>query len=264
MPKVQIDNTHIHYISNREDADPCEAEVVYVHGTGCNGGVFEAHMNALSCHALALDLSGHGQSGGQGYRGVVDHAHFVAEFITELKCGPCIVAGHSLGGGIVIALAVYYPELLRGLILIDTGARLRVAPAVIENAKRIAAGGAGGKTDSRQGFSDKTPQETVDALRRIVQHEKPDITLKDWYADDSCDFLTRVSKIQLPTLAVCGREDQLTPIKFHEYLRDNMPSCELQIIEDAGHWPFVEQPKVFLNLVGEYLHTSFGLAIDDY
>lgn len=259
MPTIEIEQTQIHYITNREDAEPGEAQVIYVHGTGCNGRVFEAHMRELSAfHALAIDLSGHGHSGGQGYRGVVDHAHTVAEFIKQLNCGPCIVAGHSLGGGIVIALAVYYPELLRGLILVDTGARLRVAPAVIENAKRIAAGVGADKADSRQGFSDKTPQDTVDALRRIVQNEKPEITLKDWYADDSCDFLTRVSSIELPTSAICGREDLLTPIKFHEYLQNNMPNCEMHIIDDAGHWPFIEQPAIFNTLVEQYLHAMLG------
>ena len=168
---------------------------------------------------------------------------------------PCVLAGHSLGGGIVIALATYFPELVEKLILIDTGARLRVAPAVIENAKRIASGESVMR-QTRHGFADSTPQARVDALREITAGEDPGITLKDWYADDSCDFLSRVSSIRVPTLAVCGREDQLTPIKYHQYLADNMPHCELHIIDNAAHWPFVEQVQTFNKIVGEFLDKA--------
>ena len=253
MPKINIDGTDYHYILNRPALDPGAKRVVYVHGTGCNGGVFKQHIDALENHqAAAIDLSGHGQSGGRGYCGVVDHAHVVAAFIRALDWQPCVIAGHSLGGGIVIALAIYFPEIVQKLILIDTGARLRVAPAVIENAKRIASGESVERS-TRQGFADSTPQTCVDALREITAGENPAITLKDWYADDSCDFLSRVGAIQAPTLAVCGREDQLTPLKYHQYLAENMPHCELHVIDNAAHWPFVEQAQTFNKIIGDFL-----------
>ena len=253
MPSVNIAGQNYHYIVNRQAANTDGQKIVYIHGTGCNGGVFERHIHALSDHqAAALDLSGHGRSDGRGFRGVVDHAYCVAEFISALNWQPCIVAGHSMGGGIAIALAIYFPEVVKGLILIDTGARLRVAPAVIEFAKR-SANGITSKPDSRQGFSAKTDQALVDELRAITAEEDPAVTLKDWYADDSCDFMGRLANIDKPSLAICGRDDQLTPLKYHEYLRDHMPDCELQVIEDAAHWPFVEQPLVFDNKIRGFL-----------
>ena len=256
MPELTIDGVQYHYILNRASPEHGGKRVIYVHGTGCNGQVFARHINALDKHqAAALDLSGHGQSGGKGYCGVVDHAYIVAEFIRALGWEPCVLAGHSLGGGIVIALAIYFPELVEKLILVDTGARLRVAPAVIENAKRIASGDSVSK-DTRQGFSDATSQSKVDALREITANEDPAITLKDWYADDSCDFLSRVAAITVPTLAICGREDRLTPLKYHQYLREHMPECELHVIENAGHWPFVEQPHDFDSIVLKFLSKN--------
>ena len=253
MPTIDIAGQQCHYIVNSNEPGDTGQRVIYIHGTGCNGRVFKRHINALDGHqAAAPDLSGHGQSGGEGFRGVVDHAHTVSELIAALNWQPCVIAGHSLGGGIAIALAIYFPKLVKGLMLIDTGARLRVAPAVIEYAKRVANGTAS-ERDSRQGFSDKTSQATIDKLRQITANEDPRITLKDWYADDSCDFLSRIGNIDAPTLAVCGREDQLTPLKYHEYLRDHMPNCELQVIEDAAHWPFVEQPAAFDQIVDTFL-----------
>ena len=253
MPYLNLDGTKIHYRINHNDADREAQKVLYVHGTGCNGGVFERHMGAITGHSVAaIDLPGHGKSAGKGYCGVVDHARIVADFIEALDWQGCILAGHSLGGGIVIASAIYFGHLINGLILIDTGARLRVSPAVIERAKKIAAGSLI-ESESRQGFSDSTPQAIVDELRGITADEDPAVTLRDWYADDSCDFLSRVGKIEHPSIAICGRDDQLTPLKYHEYLQTNMPNCALAVIDDAGHWPFVEQPIAFDQIVDDFL-----------
>lgn len=54
-----------------------------------------------------------------------------------------MIAGHFLGGGIALASAIYCSERLAGMMLIDTGARLRVDANVLENARQLAAGEAG-------------------------------------------------------------------------------------------------------------------------
>jgi pimeloyl-ACP methyl ester carboxylesterase len=65
--------------------------------------------------------------------------------------------------------------------------------------------------------------------------------------------LSRVVTIETPAIAICGEEDVLTPVKYHQYLHDRMPSCELRVIPKAGHWPFVEQPEVFDRVIREFL-----------
>lgn len=256
MSTVTIDGLSINYIHNGVDTSDDAKKILFVHGTGCNGRVFENLIAAMKDYeAVAIDLPGHGLSQGVGFRGVVDHAYFVAQLIDTLGWNQCVVAGHSLGGGIAIALASYFPEILRGLILIDTGARLRVAPAVIANAKKLAAGESSAKRDLRLGFSDKTHDDVITALHRLTGNEDPAVTLKDWYADDSCDFLTRLNTLDVPALAICGREDRLTPLKYHEYLRDNMPQCQLAVIDDAAHWPFLENSEEFTQQMYDFLRN---------
>lgn len=247
MPTKNIDGLEIHYDHYAARSSSNARRLLYIHGTGCNGRVFERHLLALSEHheIVAIDLPGHGNSSGAGFRSVVDHAFFVAALIEDLNWDSCIVAGHSMGGGIALTLAVYFDSLVAGLLLIDTGARLRVNPKIIEQARRIAAGDNSNKVSSRFGYAKGTPQSVVDEVNRINVGCRPEVIYKDWIADDSFDFLSRVGGIEVPALAICGDQDPLTPIKYHEFLRDKMPNCKLISIEKSGHWPFAENPIAF-------------------
>ena len=206
-----------------------------------------------SREVMAIDLDGHGLSGGKGFRGVADHAHICSELLNEVGWGKCTVAGHSLGGGIALAMALINPEQVDALIMIDTGARLRVNPATIESAKLYAAGKISLDPNSRVGFAQATDKNLVVQTNQMMADCNPLVTLKDWIADDTCDFMARVKEIHVPTLAICGREDDLTPVKYHEYLKDTMPDCTLKIIEDSGHWSFLEKPSVFYNHLDTWL-----------
>jgi pimeloyl-ACP methyl ester carboxylesterase len=66
-------------------------------------------------------------------------------------------------------------------------------------------------------------------------------------------MLHRVKDIHVPALAVCGEDDRLTPVKYHQYLHAQMPRCELTIIPRAGHWVFREQPAAFTRAVRAFL-----------
>lgn len=257
MAFVEIDGLRIRYRSVGDVTAGKGHNLLYVHGTGCDGRVWERHMRAMAAQhtPVAIDLPGHGGSGGLGFRGVVDYTHSAVQLADRLGWQRFVIAGHSLGGGIALAAAVYHPDRLAGLMLIDTGARLRVDPNVLENSRRLAAGLDGMPIDPRLGFAQRTPQEVVDRLNALSAEADPRVTYRDWLADDSFDFMSRVDGIQTPALAVCGDEDYFTPVKYAEYFRDRMPNCRLEVISHAGHWTYEEQPDIFDRIVGEYLGT---------
>lgn len=221
--------------------------ILYVHGTSCHAQVFERHLGIVSGRheTVAIDLPGHGESEGDGYRGVADYAFFAGGLIEHLGWDRCIVAGHSLGGGIALALALYFPERVAGLVLIDTGARLRVDPAIIAAARRNAAGAPAAAQNPHTGFARATSMQVIEPIKTLMDACRPDVTAKDWIADDSCDLISRLGQIPVPALAICGKEDEFTPVKYHEFFRDRLPDCRLAVIPGAGHWPFVEQPAAF-------------------
>jgi pimeloyl-ACP methyl ester carboxylesterase len=72
MGFVEIDGLRIHYHTIGELRPARGQCVLYVHGTGCNTKVWQPHMAAVAAaHTpVAIDLPGHGQSTGSGFRGV--------------------------------------------------------------------------------------------------------------------------------------------------------------------------------------------------
>lgn len=255
MGFAEIDGLTIHYEAPRGLAAPVGQRVLYVHGTGCNTKVWTSHMTSLAeAHIpVAIDLPGHGQSGGGGFRGMADYTHYVMGLADALDWDQFVLAGHSMGGGVALTAALYDPERLKALMLIDTGARLRVAPAIIQAARRAAQSGQRNAPDRTVGYAASTPQSVAQAVYDMTADTRLEVTYKDWICDDMFDALARVKDIDLPTLAVCGDEDNLTPLRNHKFFRDQMPNCELQIIPQAGHWPFLEQPETFTGVVEDFL-----------
>lgn len=255
MPSANIEGLSINYLHYRPKEHTAGQQVIYIHGTGCNAGVFDAHMQSVRRRheVVALDLPGHGHSSGNGFRSAVEHAFFVTALVEHLKWQHCVVAGHSLGGGIALAVAIYFQPLVRGLMLIDTGARLRVSPKIIAVARRAALGGRTPGEDTRSSYAPSTPQSVVDRVNALTAGCDPAVIYKDWIADDSFDVMSRLPHINVPALAICGDQDPMTPPKYHEYLRDNLPNCRLEIIENAGHWPIFENPAAFDTAVLEFL-----------
>ena len=246
---------HYHAVTSRTGRPG--RKVLYVHGTGCNGRVWLPHMSAIADgHTpVAIDLPGHGLSPGSGFRGVGDYTHFTVELANALGWDRFVIVGHSLGGAIALLTALHHGERLDGLILVDTGVRLRVDQALLRGARAAAEAGHAAATDRSWGFASATPQSLVDEIQKLTGDTNPAVTYQDWIADDTFDVMSRIKDIRVPTLAMCGAQDRLTPVKYHQFLAAQIPGCRLTVVEDAGHWMFWEQPETFTRTVRSFLDS---------
>jgi pimeloyl-ACP methyl ester carboxylesterase len=255
MGSVVVGGRTIHYHAAGDPDRRAGHRVLYVHGTGCSGEVWAPHMAAIADRhaAVAIDLPGHGKSPGRGFRGVADYAYFVVELAAALGWDRFVLAGHSLGGAIAQLTALYHPQRLDGLLLVDTGARLRVDPALLRGAREALTRGRGTPTDRAWAFSSATPQSVVDAVHALNASIDPSVTYGDWIADDTFDVMSRVKEIRVPTQLICGADDRLTPVKYHRFLEAQISAARLTIIDNAGHWVFWEQPEAFTRAVRAFL-----------
>jgi pimeloyl-ACP methyl ester carboxylesterase len=115
--------------------------LIFIHGSGDSSRIWHlqlTHFSHQGSQALAIDLPGHGQRPDSlpAEVTVQDYAHAVHEIVKqELHLTQPVIAGHSLGGAIALMMGLEYGSELAGLILIGTGARLKVHPALLESAR---------------------------------------------------------------------------------------------------------------------------------
>ena len=210
--------------------------LVLVHGSGHTHESFAAQAEALACDAVSLP----GHPEGDALGSVGDCAAWLAKYLRWKGADQAIVGGNSLGGAIAIEFALRYPELTAGLVLIGTGARLKVAPAIFEmiDARWPAC------IDDLVAFSlspsaDASLRDRAKRWHEVVGNRS---TRRDYQNCDEWEAMDRVASIKAKTLVIVGAEDRMTPPKYAAFLNEKIDGSELAVIDGAGHLAHAERP----------------------
>jgi pimeloyl-ACP methyl ester carboxylesterase len=214
--------------------------LVLVHGAGGNADVWRPIVRELSgFEVIAPSLPGRGGTQGDAPERAQDAASFVDALLRELG-RRALVLGHSYGGAVAIELQLCSSR-VEGLVLVSSGARLRVHPTILaaaENAMRD-----GTPMSSRFAFTREAPPEAIAAYEAASQQTPPRATRNDWRACDAFDRMHDLRAIACPVLIVAGEDDALTPLKYQRYLVDQLPRASLVAIAGAGHMLPWERPR---------------------
>jgi 3-oxoadipate enol-lactonase len=206
-----------------------------------------------------FDKRGHGLSDTPpGHYRMSDLAGDLASLMDRLATGPAIVIGISIGGMIAQGLAVARPELVRALVLMDTGHRIGDAATWGERMGAIEAGGIEAIADAvisrwlPDAWRAMHPGE-VRLWRNMLTRTPVAGYLGCCAALRDADLTDDVHKIIRPTLCLCGGEDLATPPALMEALTARLPEGRLVVIEGSGHLPLIDQPARVLAEVGGFL-----------
>jgi pimeloyl-ACP methyl ester carboxylesterase len=153
-----------------------------------------------------------------------------------------VVGGHSMGGAIALTLALEAPDRVAGLLLVGTGARLRVAPAMLEATADPARAAEAAGAMAAFSFGPGATEADRAALAREVAAQPPGVLHGDLSACDVFDAMERLGSIRAPALVVAGLEDRLTPPRYAAFLRERLPGAGMLEVPGAGHMVALEAP----------------------
>jgi pimeloyl-ACP methyl ester carboxylesterase len=244
------------FTCGRWPLDPKQATLIFIHGNGQSSLLWHAQVEGLKhrVNTMALDLPGHGRSRGTGRRTVEDYAAAVIDFITAVAAPSPIPCGLSLGGAITQQLLLDHPARIRGGVIINSGARLRVLPSLFE---LIEAGmPAYVEAIGRLGFSEKTPPSVKRPLLEDCLNARPEVVHGDFQACDGFDVMQRLSGIRAPVLVISAEDDQLTPVKYGEFLEKHIPNAVRAHLLDAGHFAPIEKPSEVNAAITRFLEAN--------
>lgn len=234
--------------------------LVFIHGSGDSGRVWRLQTEYFDTRpTIALDLPGHGERLDTlpAEVTVQMYAHAAHTVMTqELHLHKPIIIGHSLGGAIALTLALDYKNDIGGLVLIGTGARLRILPTILADAKN--APEQARSALAKLGIAATTTPAVAQAMLAEQHIPGPTILHRDLAACDVFDVIQRLYEVSVPTLIMCGVEDQLTPVKYSQYLHKHIQKSTLLLIPNAGHYVLREQPQAINRGLAEWLDTAFS------
>ena len=163
------------------------------------------------------------------------------------------VIGHSMGGAIALTLGLHHADRVLGLGLIGTGARLKVAPEIIELASNEKTFPTAVKMIISWAFSSSADARLVELASQRMLEIAPAVLHSDFIACNEFDVISVLSGINLPTLVLCGSDDRLTPWRYSQYLSEHIHSADLITIPDAGHMVMLESQSAVTKALNDFM-----------
>jgi pimeloyl-ACP methyl ester carboxylesterase len=235
MPQVETRRGNVYFADHRRDD---AAPMVLIHGAA--GSRLDWPLPLRKLGAVVPDLNGHGKSSGEGRETIGEYADDMAALLDGLDIESAFVCGQSMGGAIALMMALEHPERVRGLILIASGARLRVHPDILTQARRNPAAVA--DILFKWLWSGETDEAMREKGKAAFMAQKPEVIARDYLACDAYDVRDRLGNVRAPSLVLCGTADVMAPPKYSEALAAGIPDATLRLFDGAGHNLHLERP----------------------
>ena len=224
-------------------------KLLFIPGSGCGREAW-VYQTEYFTDSEAIALPGHPD--GEPCSSIDDYVEWLRGYIHQHQYQDVILVGHSLGGAIVQLYGLKYPEEVKALVLIATGARLRVLPSLLASLEAMITDDAAWRKYLEEQYSIIDPEVRQALIEEGVQIG-PAVTLNDYLCCDKFDIMEKVHTIKLPTLVICGSEDKKTPVKYAKYLADKIEAATQVIVDGATHWGHLEKPKEVNQAIEEFL-----------
>ena len=208
----------------------------------------------------ALDLPGHGATGGEASPTLDGYASAVKAWMEAVGLRRAVCAGHSMGSAIALTLGLMSPEALAGLILVGSGASLRVNPLLLDLSGSPATYRQAVDLIVEWSFGSQTPPRLLELASRRMGDVPARVLHADLEACSRFDVRSQIGNITLPALVICGSEDRMTPPKLSQALAEALPRSRLHMVEGAGHMVMLEQPEAVAAAIGQFFGATFPLA----
>jgi pimeloyl-ACP methyl ester carboxylesterase len=193
--------------------------------------------------------------------GIEDLVLHYAAFIEDQGLGRPVVFGNSLGGWIAAELAVYRPDLVSGMILVDPAGFRPENPDWQMDLFYEAPEELLGKlfADPEKAAALMPPEGvTTDFIVRQYRGSAALARLM-WRRNYDPKLRRRAARIKAPTLVIWGDSDQLIHPEHGRTVARDIPGAEFVLIGNAGHIPYLEQPQATLEAILRFADRH-GLA----
>lgn len=217
----------------------------------------KSHCGDLDNYSIyAVDLPGHGKSGGSSKPSVDAYADSIAGYLEALDLTNVLLVGHSMGAGIALTLGTRKNERLAGIALIGGSSQLVVSEAIL--------------TGLQNAF-----EATVDNIIKYSWHKNTDDFFKqknrqsmlesgsgvvhdDFYACSQFNLSNELDAVTIPTLVIASASDRMVPLETSRVMSEAIPNSKFVGLKDCGHFQHVEQTAAVAAALSEFLKDELA------
>ncbi len=216
----------------------------------CDERLFAPQIDTLGIPTTVADMT------------TADSMQQLAHNVLAVAPSEFAIAGLSMGGILAFEIWRQAPERVTHMALLDTNPHAEAAARQSLRLQQIDAALSGGLREL-----------AVDALKPLYLAEahRDDAALLDGILDmvmdlgpnvfrsqslalrDRPDSVATLATIDCPALVLCGDEDTLCPIEYHELMAEKIPNAYLRVIENCGHMSTLEQPDIVTRELNQLL-----------
>ncbi len=237
--------------------DPRLETVVFVHGAGQDHTIWVLPTRYFARHGrsvLAVDLPGHGRSGGSALASVEAMADWVVSVLDAADVNRAAVVGHSMGSLVALDTAGRYPDRVRAVALVSTSVPMPVGKALLDSAAADDHSAIdmltlwGYSRGAHIGGSATPGMWMLGGGMRLFERSRPGVIHRDL---DACNRyaagLDHAAEVRCPALLILGKRDSMTPVRNVADVSKAIPSAETVVLEGAGHALLAERPDPVLD-----------------
>lgn len=254
--------------------------VLLIHGLAGSSKTWDDVMPILTAHCdvIAVDLLGHGESAKpRGDYSLGAFASGLRDFLSVVAVDSVTIVGHSFGGGVAMQLAYQHPHLVDRLVLVASGGLGRevswvlrvltlpgaeyVMPVAFPRLLVERATGAGRRLRRHDIHSPRLAEvwRTYSSLAGATNRKAFVRTMRN-VIEPTGQIVNATDRLYLaghvPTMIVWGDNDRVIPVEHAHIAHELIPTSRLEILSGVGHFPHVEQPDMFANLLVDFIATT--------
>jgi pimeloyl-ACP methyl ester carboxylesterase len=250
LATLNIEETDITYESEGEGVP-----LVFIHQAATDLRLWQHQRTFFGrrYRAVTIDIMGHGRGAWPPQDiGIAPAARRVAQVMERLASGPAFIIGVSMGAAVAMRLAFEAPALVRGLGLVSPWSYASGdLHSLINRLFRLAeAGDMAAHADLFLRYSfpiTATAGHTaeMERVRALMLEQDAGAVAYTWVACLACDLRAQVAQIKVPSMIIAGLNDLFTPPYLARGVAEGLAEVELEIWEETGHFPFLEDQERF-------------------
>lgn len=263
MPTIQLAEISLYY-----EEQGAGSPILLLHGLGSSGKDWELVAPRLAArHRVVLpDVRGHGRSDKPaGAYGVPLFARDIAALCDRLGLASLHIVGLSMGGMIAFELAVTRPDLVRSLVIVNSGPDMvprtlgfRAMLGIRLLLLQLLGPAALARTIARKLFPKPAQAELRRSIEERLAQNDRDVYMRATRGLIGWTVLDRLSEIACPVLVLASDHDY-TPISAKELYVARLPDARLEVIKDSGHASPGDQPELVADAILRFLTRIEGV-----